>query len=150
VAEHDRVVVHVDDARVGRGALRHLVGVVAAGQAGADVEELADARLGGQIVDRAAEEGAVLPDARDDVRILLDHQLGGLAVRLEVVLAAEPVIVDPRDRRHAGVDLRRRVRLILRHGVRSLSWNRLPADYLITAGARDNADGDQGRFAAVR
>jgi hypothetical protein len=53
------VVIHVDDAGLGRGALRHLVGVVAAGQAGADVEELADARLGGQVVDRAAEEGTV-------------------------------------------------------------------------------------------
>jgi hypothetical protein len=33
-------------------------------------------------VDRAAEEGTVLPDARDDVRVLLDHLLGGIPVRL--------------------------------------------------------------------
>jgi hypothetical protein len=71
-----------------------------------DLEDLADARLGGQVVDRTAEEGAVLPDTRDDVRILLDHQLGGLAVGLEVIHTAQPVVVDPRDRRRLGVDPR--------------------------------------------
>jgi hypothetical protein len=37
------------------------VGVVAAGQAGADVEELADARLGGQVVADPGPRVRVLP-----------------------------------------------------------------------------------------
>jgi hypothetical protein len=48
VREYDRVVVDVDDARFGGGALCDLVGVVRGGEAGADVKELPDARLGRQ------------------------------------------------------------------------------------------------------
>ena len=51
--QHDGVVVDIDDAALWRHRLGDLVGVVGRGQAGADVEELADARLAGQILDRA-------------------------------------------------------------------------------------------------
>jgi hypothetical protein len=60
VSEHDRVVVHVNDPAVRRRCLRHLVGVARRGNAGADVQELPDARLPRQVTDGTAEEGAVI------------------------------------------------------------------------------------------
>ena len=56
VGQHERVVVCVHDPAVRRGPLGDLVGVVRGGQARADVEELADAGLGGQEADRAGHE----------------------------------------------------------------------------------------------
>jgi len=71
------------------------VGVVGGRQAGADVEELADAGLTGQVADRTGEEGpggaGVLDDGREDGTDLVANPLiGG-----EVVLAAQPVVPDP-------------------------------------------------------
>ena len=57
VGEDQRVVVDVDDPGVGGDPLGDLVGVVRGGQAGADVEELPDAGLAGQVAHGAAEEG---------------------------------------------------------------------------------------------
>ena len=59
VGEHDRVVVHVDDPGLRRDRLGDLVGVARRRDAGADVEELPDPRLGGQVADGAAEERPV-------------------------------------------------------------------------------------------
>jgi len=59
VHQHQRVVVDVDDAGLGRDGLGDLVGVVGGRQAGADVLELADARLAGQVADRAGQEPSV-------------------------------------------------------------------------------------------
>ena len=42
---HDRVVVHVDDPHIGGGLLRDLVDVPGRRDAGADVDDLADARV---------------------------------------------------------------------------------------------------------
>ena len=56
VRQHQRVVVDVDDPGRRGGSLRDLVRVLHGRQAGADVEELADARLRGQVVDGADEE----------------------------------------------------------------------------------------------
>ena len=56
--EDQGVVVDVDDAAVGCHGLGDLVGVAGGGQAGADVQELADTGLGGQMAHRANEEGA--------------------------------------------------------------------------------------------
>jgi hypothetical protein len=53
-------VVGVDDAALGRDRLGHLVGVVRRRDAGADVEELADAGLAGQIADERARKARVL------------------------------------------------------------------------------------------
>lgn len=47
--EHQRVVVHIDDPALRRRPLGGFVGVVEGGQPGADIQELADARLGGQM-----------------------------------------------------------------------------------------------------
>jgi hypothetical protein len=48
VREDQGVVVHVDDPGVGGGALGHFVGVVGGGQAGADVQELANREPAGE------------------------------------------------------------------------------------------------------
>jgi hypothetical protein len=60
LAEHDRVVVHVDDPRIRGHGLGDLMGVVRGRDAGLDIEELADARLG-HVPDRTAEEAPVGP-----------------------------------------------------------------------------------------
>jgi spermidine/putrescine transport system ATP-binding protein len=98
-----RVVVHVDHPGVRRDRLGDLVGVVRGGQAGADVEELADADLGGQVAHRAGEEGPVRPGREDQVRVGLEGRVAGRPVHRVVVDAAEPVVVDPGDVCHAGV-----------------------------------------------
>jgi hypothetical protein len=93
--QDQRVVVDVDDARLRSHPLGDLVGVVGGGQAGADVEELPDAGLTGQVTHRAGEEGAarlgVLHNGREDLADLV----ADLAVDGVVVLAAEPVVPDP-------------------------------------------------------
>src|SRR5690606_26850369 len=94
VGEDERVVVDVDDAGVGRGALRHLVGVVDGRQAGADVEELPDADLAGQVPDRAGEEGPGVPRHVHDLRVDGDELVAGGAVDGVVLLAAQPVVPD--------------------------------------------------------
>jgi hypothetical protein len=53
--QHQGVVVDVDDPGLRRHPLRYLVGVVHGGQPGADVQELTDPRLAGQITDDAGE-----------------------------------------------------------------------------------------------
>jgi hypothetical protein len=107
--QDDGVVVGVDHAAVGRDALRHLMGVVRRRQAGADVEELADAGLGGQVTDGPAEERAVGPHVGRDPRPDGNDLLGGFPVGGEIVLAAQPVVVDPGRVGHAGVDPARHV-----------------------------------------
>jgi hypothetical protein len=53
------VVVHVDDPRFGCDRLDDLVGVARGRDAGADVKELPDPRLPGEVADDPAEERAV-------------------------------------------------------------------------------------------
>ncbi|GAA3102804.1 hypothetical protein GCM10020001_019920 [Nonomuraea salmonea] len=107
VGEHDRVVVHVDDAGAVDVPPGHLVHVVLGGQPGADVDELPHARLGDR-ADRAAQEGAVgagdLPGVVAHPAAELDHLLGGHPVGGEVVAAAEVVVVHAGDARHGGID----------------------------------------------
>ena len=100
MGKHHRVVVHVDDLGLRGGALGDVVGVVRGGQAGADVEELADARLPGQVPDRAGEEGPGGAGVLHDRREGLEHLVADLAVDGEVVLAAQPVVPDPGRLRH--------------------------------------------------
>ena len=82
------VVVDVDDAGFRRDGLGHLVDVAAGRHARADVQELAQARLAGQVARGAGEERTVGPGGRDDVRMDPLRLLGGLPVGGEVVLAA--------------------------------------------------------------
>jgi hypothetical protein len=107
VRQHDGVVVDVDDARLRRDALGHLVGVVRGRDARADVQELAYPGLTNHIADDAAQELPI--GARDDRYVGKDsHKLiAGLAVGGVVVLPAEPVIPHPSRVGHARVDLGR-------------------------------------------
>src|SRR5439155_23065187 len=82
--QHQGVVVHVDDAALRGDRLGDLVGVVGGGQAGADVEELPDARLAGQIPDGPDEKGAGGTGDLDDIREYLTHLIAELPVDGEV------------------------------------------------------------------
>ncbi len=106
VRHRDRVHVHVDDPRPGRRLLGDLVHVALGGDAGPDVEELADPG-GGEHPHRAGEEGAVFPHDRPDAWLHRDERPGRVPVGLQVVPAAEPVVIDPGDARCPGVHSRR-------------------------------------------
>jgi hypothetical protein len=108
MGEDDGVVVHVHDPAVGRLRLRDLVGVVGRGDAGADVEELPDAGLAGQVPDGPGQERPVPPHPFHDMRRRMRRGPAGDPVRGEVGLAAKPVIVDAGYVRDADVDVRRR------------------------------------------
>jgi hypothetical protein len=73
VGEDDRVVVDVDDPGLRRDGLGDLVGIARGGNAGADVEELPDARVGGEVADGASEERPVGLGAEGYVRPDLDR-----------------------------------------------------------------------------
>jgi len=83
------------------------VDVVLRGDAGADVEELADARLCGQETHGPAEEGAVRAGDGPGVGLDRDHRPGGILVGPEIVITAQPPVVDPGAVGLAGVDARR-------------------------------------------
>ena len=104
--QHDGVVVRVHDPRVRGDLLRHLVGVAGHRQPGADVQELADAALGGQVTHHPGQERPVRPHVGHDPRVGGDRLLGRLPVRGEVVLTAQPVVVDPGRVSMAGIELR--------------------------------------------
>jgi hypothetical protein len=95
VGEHDRVIIHVDHARLRRRRLSDLVRVVRGRDAGAEIKELPDARAGGQLAHRPGQKLPVSPRARDHPRVGGGRFLGRLPVGGKVVRAAQPVIVDP-------------------------------------------------------
>jgi hypothetical protein len=99
-------VVDVDDLGLGGGALGDVVGVVGGGQAGADVEELADAVFGRQLVHRVDQEQARGPSDQRHGRHRLEDPFGQLAVGGEVILAAQPVVPHAGRVRHAGIERR--------------------------------------------
>ena len=150
VQQDDRVVVGVDDPCSGSRPLRHLMGVVHGGQAGADVEELPDARVGRQVMHDGGEEH---PDAAGDVGHGGhdgEHFLGGDPVGREVVLAAEPVVVDARRVRHADVEGDATQRgLVLRDRLRLVQAPDVPSNHPKRAGLRPPglAGGDRGNSA---
>jgi hypothetical protein len=89
VGLHDQVVVDVDDPCIGGDSLGDLVDVALGRYASADVQELTDARLGGQIANRSAQEGPVGPNvgtSRVDAAFveLAEHLLRHLPVDDEV------------------------------------------------------------------
>jgi hypothetical protein len=71
------------------------VDVAGGGDAGADVQELADTRLTGQVLHGAAQEGPLLAHLGADRGDLLGDGLSDRLVGGEVVLAAQPVVVHP-------------------------------------------------------
>ena len=105
--EHHGIVVHINHPAAGLHALGDLVGVVRRRDAGADVQKLPDARHPRQVAHRIGQESPLRADIAQDSRIGLNHLLGGLPVNREIILAAQPVVVDPGDVRHAGVQAAR-------------------------------------------
>ena len=93
--QHQWVVIDIDDAAVRRDGLGDLMSVLGCGQAGADVEELADAALGGQEPYGPGKERPVGPCSRHYLRtmgddFLSDHTVGGV-----VIFTTQPVAIDP-------------------------------------------------------
>jgi len=82
------------------------VGVACGRDTGADVEELANSCLSGEVVDHPPEERPVRPRGETELRPYLERFLGGGPVRSVVVLAAEQVVIDPGMVRLAGVERR--------------------------------------------
>ena len=81
VAQDDRVVVDVDDPGLRRDRLGDLVDVAAGRHAGADVEELTQAGLAGQVAGSAGQERPVGPGGGHHGRIDQHRLLGGFPVR---------------------------------------------------------------------
>jgi hypothetical protein len=105
VQQHHRIVVDVDDAAVGGDLLGHLVRVVSAGQSRTDVEVLPYPSFARQVPNGADEERAVRPHPMSDVRVQFEGAVSGFPVDSEVVLAAQPVVVDPCLVRDARIDV---------------------------------------------
>jgi hypothetical protein len=89
------VVVGVRDLGVRVHRLRDLVDMAADRQAGADIEELADARLAGQVPDGPGQEVPVIPRCSRRAGQGRRERLRGFPVHRVVVLPAEVVVVNP-------------------------------------------------------
>ena len=105
VDQHERVVVDVGDRALGRHLLRQFVGAARGGQAGTDVQELADAAVTGQVAHRPGQERPVGPCPGHHVRAAAGHLVADRPVGFVVILAAEPVVVHPRRMRHPRIEL---------------------------------------------
>ena len=103
VGEHDRIVVHVHHPGLRRDRLGDLVGVARRGNTGADVKELPDPRLAGEVADGAPEERPVGAGGVGRLRVDLEHFLRRRPVGGVVVLTAEQEVVHPRLVCHGGV-----------------------------------------------
>ena len=102
VREDHRVVVDVDDPALRSHGLGDLVCVFRHRQPGAEVKELTDTAVRDQVAHRRGEERALRSYSAHDVGVGRLRLLADLAIGLEVVLPAQPVVVDPgrvRDRR---------------------------------------------------
>ena len=108
VGQHHRVVVDRDHPGVGGGAQGDGLDVVGVGDARPDVEELADAGLGGEPADGPPEERPVGAGLGPGV-VHAAHErrdlAGGVAIHGEVVRPAEQVVVDPGRVGDGAVDL---------------------------------------------
>ena len=88
VGDDDRVIVHVDNPRVGVDLADDFVHGTLRGQPHADVEELADTGFGRQEPNDPAQEAPVLHRRPAQPGYQREHLLRGDPIRLEVVLAA--------------------------------------------------------------
>jgi hypothetical protein len=91
VGGHHRIVVHVDHVHARRepkDSLGQLVHVGLSRKAAAEIEELPDPALGGQVPDHPAQERPLVPGYRRDVGNRVQELPGCLAVGGEIVLAA--------------------------------------------------------------
>jgi hypothetical protein len=80
------------------------VGVVGGGQARADIQELPDPFLAGQVLHGADEKSPVSTRGTDQFGDEGKDLLADLAVDLVVVFTAEPVVPDPRRMRDRDIN----------------------------------------------
>jgi hypothetical protein len=100
-------IVHVDHPRVGVDLARDLVHGTLGGQPDAEVEELADTGFGRQEPDDPAQEAPVLHRRPAQPGHQREHLLGGDPVRLEVVLAAQVIVIHTRHVRRRHIQAQR-------------------------------------------
>ena len=93
MGDDDRVIVHVDHPRPGVDLAHDLVHGTLCGQPDADVEELADAGFGRQEPNDPAQEAPILHRRPAQPGHQREHPLRSDPVRLEVVLAAQILII---------------------------------------------------------
>jgi len=95
VRQDQRVTVHVHHPRLGGDGLGHLVGTAGGRQARADIQELPDHALPGQVANRAGEEGTVGACSGGHLGAASSDLSGDPAVSRIMVFAPEPYVVDP-------------------------------------------------------
>jgi len=100
----DGIVIDVGHPCVRPDFLGDLVSVVGRWEAAADVYELADARVAGQVPDRAPQESAVLSAGYPGIGQQAAQFLGRLPVGSEIILSAKKVVVDPRNVRDGDIE----------------------------------------------
>ena len=98
------IVVDIDHPRLRRHPLGQFVHVGLRRQAAAEIEELPDPALGGQVTHHPAEKRPVVTRNRRDVGNRLDEPPGRLAVGGEIIFTTEQVIVNPGDVRRGRVN----------------------------------------------
>jgi hypothetical protein len=103
MCQHHRVVVHVDDPGFFCDRLSDLVRIVRDGKAGSNVEKLPDTGIIREEIHRAGEETPVGAHRIGRSWIVAQRYVAGFPVGGEVVLSAQPVVVDPSHVRHRGV-----------------------------------------------
>src|SRR5215813_11095555 len=106
MGEHHRVVIHVDNPRLGRYRLGDLMSVVGRRNASPDIQELAYTCFLCQETHRPRQERPVSTRGQHDIREGLDRLLARGAVSGEIVLPTQPVVIYPGDMRHACVERR--------------------------------------------
>jgi hypothetical protein len=104
MGQDERIVVHVHNPAVPRHRLGDLMRAIWCGQAGADVEELADTCIGGQVANHASEECPVGPRTLDHLWTGAHHFLRRLPVRREMIFPAEPEVIDACGMRHVRIE----------------------------------------------
>ena len=92
--QHQRIVIDIDDAAVWRYGLGDLMCVLGCGQAGADIEELADAALSSEEPHRPGEERPVRTGSRHYLRAAAEHLLCSMAIGAVMIFATQPVAIN--------------------------------------------------------
>src|SRR5271165_3169409 len=100
----DGIVIDVGHPCIRPDCLGDLVGVVGRWEAAADVYELADAQVAGQVPDRAPQETTVLSAGYLCIGQQAAQFLGRLPVGSEIILSAKKVVVDPRNVRDGDIE----------------------------------------------
>ncbi len=103
---NNRIVIHVNDARVRADLMRHLAHVAAGGQPRPDIEKLRNTRLKNQVMHHTVQELPIGDGAERGHRCEAKDLGKESAIGGEVILAAEHGVVYPCDIRPGEVEVR--------------------------------------------